>query len=145
MQGDEQTLRLLAEEPSVSRRQVEGDTVHVRTVTHLVDWPVDEALTHERVEVERVRIGREVDAVPAVRQEGDLTIMPVVEEVAVVVRRLILTEEVRIRRVHVVEHHRETVPLRQQEAVITRTRASEVRDQHAALSQTAAPSQPLEE
>jgi stress response protein YsnF len=44
----------------------------------------------------------------------------VVEESIVVERRLILKEEVRIRRLHIMERHQETVPLRKQEAVITR-------------------------
>lgn len=51
------------------------------------------------------------------------TIMPVVEEVVVVERRLILKEEIRIRRVRTMEHHRETVALRTQDAVITRVEA----------------------
>lgn len=68
-------------------------------------------------------IGRIVDAVPHIREEGDTTIMPVVEEILVVERRLILKEEVRIRRIHVSNHHREMVTLREQEAVITRVKA----------------------
>jgi stress response protein YsnF len=44
----------------------------------------------------------------------------VVEEIIVVQRRLILKEEVRIKRLHVSERHQEAVVLRKQEAVITR-------------------------
>jgi stress response protein YsnF len=116
-------IPLLAEEAVVSRRVVTGSTVRVATVTHERERLIDEALTRERVEVERVPIGRTIDAVPPVREEGDTMIMPVVEEVVVVERRLILKEEVRIRRVRSTEHHRETVMLRTQEAVITRTEA----------------------
>jgi uncharacterized protein (TIGR02271 family) len=116
-------IPLLAEEVSVTRRAVEGATVRVATVTRQHEQMVDEALTHERIEIERVPIGRTVDAVPPVREEGDTTIMPVVEEVVVVERRLILKEEIRIRRVSSTEHHRESVVLRKQEAVITRTEA----------------------
>jgi hypothetical protein len=43
--------------------------------------------------------------------------------IVVVERRLILKEEVHIRRVQVTEHHRETVMVRQQDAVITRNEA----------------------
>ena len=38
-------------------------------------------------------IGRPVDAVPPVREEGDTTVMSVVEEIVVVEHRLILKEE----------------------------------------------------
>ena len=114
---------LHAEEVSITRRTVAGSTVRVATITHEREQRVDEALTHERVEVERVPIGRVVDAVPPVRTEGDTTIMPVVEEIIVVERRLVLKEEVRIRRVRSTEHHRESVVLRTQDAEITRVEA----------------------
>jgi stress response protein YsnF len=60
---------------------------------------------------------------PPIREEGDTTVMPVVEEVVVVERRLVLKEEIRIRRVRTTEHHRENVVVRTQDAVITRVEA----------------------
>ncbi len=116
------TLPLLAEALVVARRRMHG-TVRVATVTHEHEQIVDEALTHERVEIERVPLGRTVDAVPPVREEGDTTIFPVVEEVVVVERRLVLKEEIRIRCLRSTERHQETVTLRTQDAVITRTEA----------------------
>ena len=120
---DDVIMPLHAEEISVTRRQVAGATVRATTVTRQQERLVDETLTHERVEIERVPIGRAVDQIPPVREEGDITIMPVVEEIVVVERRLVLKEEVRIRRVRVTENHRETVMVREQDAVITRTEA----------------------
>ena len=72
------------------------------------------------MEIERVPIGRQIEAIPPVRQEGDTTILSVVEETLVIERRLILKEEIHIRRLHVSERHQEAVILRKQEAVITR-------------------------
>ena len=115
-------LPLMAEQLAVTRRRVEH-VVRVATVTHEREQQVDEALAHERIEIEHVPINRTVDAVPPVREEGDTTILPVVEEVLVVERRLVLKEEVRIRRVRSTEHHRETVLLRSQDAVVTRVGA----------------------
>jgi hypothetical protein len=68
-----------------------------------------------------VAIGRPVDAVPPVRQEGNTTVFSVVEEVVVVERRLVLKEEIRLRRMQTTERHRESVTLREQDAVIERT------------------------
>ena len=115
-------LPLYAEALVVARRQMHS-TVRVATVTHEHEQLVDEALTHERVEVERVPIGRTVEAVPPIREEGDTTVLPVVEEVVVIERRLVLKEEIRIRRVRSTERHRQLVTLRTQDAVITRTEA----------------------
>ena len=111
---------LYAEDLTVSKRQIAGDMVQVSTVTRENESFVDEMLNHERVQIDRIPVGRQVDAVPPVRQEGDTTILPVVEETVVVERRLILKEEIHIRRLHVSERHQEAVILRKQEAVITR-------------------------
>lgn len=127
------TVPLHAEEVAVSRRQVAGDTVRVSAVTREKERLLDETLTHERVEVERIPIGLPIDVVPPVREEGDTTIFSVVEEIVVIERRLILKEEVRIRRLRTTEHHRETVMVLEQNAVITRTEA-------VAVSQDDAPS-----
>jgi stress response protein YsnF len=81
---------------------------------------VDELLQHEKVEVERVPVDRPVEAIPSVRQEGDVTIIPVVEEVVKIERHLVLKEEVHIRRVKQTERYQETITLRRQEAVISR-------------------------
>jgi uncharacterized protein (TIGR02271 family) len=119
-------LLLLSEEISVARRRVEGDTVRVSTVTHKIEKVVDEALMHELVEVERVAIGRRIDTVPPVREEADVTIIPVVEEVLFIEKRLVLKEEVRIRRVRIADVHREVVTVREQDVVVERTKPSEI-------------------
>ena len=58
---------------------------------------------------------------PEIRQVGDTTIVPVVEEILVTEKRLVLKEEVHLQRVRTVRTHTETVMLREQQAVITRT------------------------
>ena len=113
-------IRLHAEDLTVSKLQVTGDIVRVRIVTREQETFVDETLNHERVQIERVPIGRQVEAIPPVRQEGDTTILSLVEETLVIERRLILKEEIHICRLHVAERHQEAVVLRKQEAVITR-------------------------
>ncbi len=113
-------LELLEETVEVGRRRIETGRVRVRTRT--IERPVqlDESLTQERVEVFRVKIGRQVDDMPPIREEDGVTIVPVVEEVLVVERRLMLVEEVHLRRVHHTEKYQEVVTLRSQEAVIER-------------------------
>ena len=123
MPADLDVLELLEERAEVSRRIVTGQTVRVSTATRWREQLVDELLARETVDVERVPIGRVVNAIPDVRQEGDVTIVPVMEEVLVLERRLVLKEEVRIRRVRTTEQHRETVQLRQQVATVTRAEA----------------------
>lgn len=123
--GREIVLPLFAEEMSVSRRVVPKSRVQVSTVTREREQLVDELLASERVEIERNEINRPVDIAPPLREEGDTIIVPIVEEVLTIERRLVLKEEVRIRRIRETQHHQEFVTLRRQEAVITRTRAED--------------------
>src|SRR6516162_221605 len=119
-QTGETVLPLLAEEVAVSKQVVETGRVQVARITHEREQLIDELLTHETVEIDRTPIGRQVDRVPHIIDEGDTVVIPIVEEVLVVERRLLLKEEVRVRRVHSTERHQESVTLRHQEAVVTR-------------------------
>jgi stress response protein YsnF len=59
----------------------------------------------------------------AIRQEGDTTIYPVMEEVVVVEKRLRLVEEVRVTQRRATRHVREQVALRREEIVVEREAA----------------------
>ena len=117
----ETVIPLLEEELSVAKRVVETARVRVSRVTHDHQQLVDELLNHEKVEVERVPVDRPVEAMPSIRQEGEVTIIPVVEEVLKVERCLVLKEEVHIRRIKTTERHQEQVTLRKQEVLVSRT------------------------
>jgi uncharacterized protein (TIGR02271 family) len=117
---DRVVVPLLAEEVSVAKKRVVTGQVKVGTITKESEQLVEELLEHEHVEIGRTAIGRQVDKAPAVREEGDTLIIPILEEVVVVERRLLLKEEVRVRRVREKQPYRERVVVRKQEAVITR-------------------------
>jgi uncharacterized protein (TIGR02271 family) len=119
-QRAEPAIPLAAEELAVAKQVVETGRVRVARVTHEREQLIDETLARETAEISRVPIGRQIETMPAVREEEGVTIIPVVEEVLVVERRLFLKEELRIRRVRTTEQHRESVTLRYQEAVVTR-------------------------
>ena len=117
---------LHAERLHVDRQRRETGTVRVSIATRTRTEPVDLALESHTVSVERVPVGRWIDVSPAVRTEGDTTVVPVVEEV--LVRRLMLREEVRITRHVSTRQHTEQVPLRTQEVSVSRTGAAVVPD-----------------
>ena len=89
---------LLEVEERVDIRTVTKETgvVQARTVTETEDVAVDADGWRQAVEVERVPVNQPVDAVQDVRVEGDVTIVPVYEEVLVVTKQLVLREEVRL-------------------------------------------------
>jgi uncharacterized protein (TIGR02271 family) len=74
---------------------------------------VDEPLMRRTVQVERVPINRVIEAEIPVRYEGDTIIIPVLEEVLVVEKRLMLKEEL-----HITQHQDE---LRQPQRIVLRS------------------------
>ncbi len=119
----DEVLQLHAEQLDVRRRVRQTGEVRVAIQTRSRDQDVDEQLTRRDVRVEHVAVDRFVDEMPQIREEGETTIIPVVEEL--LVRRLFLKEEVRITRTAVTHAHRETVALRYQDVVVSRTGPAE--------------------
>ena len=87
---------MVEERAVVRKRKRLTGGVRVRTVVHEHEQLVDEPLQVEQVEVERVPLGRWVEAPVPVRQEGDTTVVTLHEEVVVVETRLRATEEVHL-------------------------------------------------
>jgi uncharacterized protein (TIGR02271 family) len=116
------TIPLAEERLAIARRLIETGRVRVHLSTATEDALVRETLRGERMEVERVALGHEVASAPAVREEEDgaVLVVPVLEEILVVERRLVLKEELRIRRIATNETVEETIPLRRQVASVER-------------------------
>ena len=111
-------IPLVAEEATVGKRVVETGKVRLnKTVTTRVE-PVDVALSRE--EVVRVPRGTPVDQAPAIRHEGETMIVPVVAEVLVVTKRLVLREELHVTRRRVERRERQEVTLRAEEVAVER-------------------------
>ena len=115
-----QTIPLTSEELRVDKRSVVTGRVRVKTLVDSFKEVVKETLKTERVQTTRVEIGKEIEFLPSVRTEGDTTIVPVVEEVLVVEKRLFLKEEIHIRRVLSNDEVEVPVKLRKQRAVVER-------------------------
>ncbi len=125
--ADEQSnvrIPLVEERLVTEKRRIETGKVRVRTLVEEERQVVRERLARSHVEVERVPMDIEVDEVPPVREEDGVTIVPVVREVLVLTKKLILTEEVRLKRVTGFEDHAEPVTLRVQRAVVEREELS---------------------
>ena len=123
-QDDPSPVLPLAEETlNVGVREAVTGGVRVSTVTETVEEVVRQELVGTRADVERVPVNRTLapgEAPPAPRTEGDVTIIPILEEVVVVEKRLVLKEELRITRRSTRETFEVPVELRRQRAVIER-------------------------
>ena len=114
---------VMAETVEVGKRTVQTGKVRVRKTVKTTEQVVDEPVIHEEVEVERVPINREIAEAVGPRQEGDTLIVPLLEEVLVVEKRLILREEVRITRRKTERRATRSVVLRSEEATVERSEA----------------------
>lgn len=121
---EEVVLPLAEESAVVERRLVETGRVRVSLRTEIADHEVNETLHSDSVEVEHVPVNRTLEAgeeVPQPRRGADGGwIIPVVEEVLVVERRLVLREELHLHVRRVEEQFRESVPLRRQRVAVER-------------------------
>lgn len=121
----EERIPLVEEEVRLDKEERVTGRVRIRTVTDEDEEIVRATLDEEAVEVERVPIGRTVDVAPDIRTEGDVTIIPVVEEVLVVEKRLVLKEELHVRRSRTSETLAVPVKVRKQRAVVERVPESD--------------------
>jgi uncharacterized protein (TIGR02271 family) len=117
-----QAIPLLQEQLTLDRREVEIGRVRVHLATTTENATLREPVWHERVEIQRVAIGRQVGEAPGVREEenGAVLVVPVLEEILVTERRIILKEEIRIHRVTTNETIEKTVALHSQTATVER-------------------------
>jgi uncharacterized protein (TIGR02271 family) len=108
----------------VRKERVATETVRLRKRVHEDEQILDVPVQAETIEVERVPVGRWVDAPPDVRHEGDTTVYPVVEEVLVVEKRLRLVEEVHVTCRQTTQRVQERIGLRREEIVVERDAAA---------------------
>jgi len=111
------------EELGVDKRTVEtGRIVVCKTVTTGSE-KVEVPLAHDEIDIERVAIDRVVEQLPEQRYEGDVLVIPVLEEVVVVKKQWVLKEELRLRKRSVQTTQEETVALRTEHVEVGRTKA----------------------
>ena len=114
-------IPLVEERVQVTKREVETGRLRIQVKVEERQDEVEVELAHEEVEVERVPVNRAVTELPSVRLEGSTTIIPVVEEVVVVEKRLFLVEEIHVRRRSTTETKRVPVTLKSEQVHIDRS------------------------
>jgi uncharacterized protein (TIGR02271 family) len=114
----ESSLPIIEETATLRTRRIDtGSGVRVsKTVTEREEI-IDEPLERDELVIERVAIDRIVDSehLPTVRYEGDVMIVPVLEEIIVAEKRTVLKEEVRITRLRRQVREPQRVSLRSEE------------------------------
>lgn len=113
---------LYEEKVTVATEEVVTGRVRVSTRVETFEETARAVLQSEEVDVTRVPIGRTVEGrVPQVTQRGDVTVVPILEEVIVVEKKLVLKEELHIRKRTTADTVEMPVTLRRQVADVERS------------------------
>jgi uncharacterized protein (TIGR02271 family) len=114
---------VMEEELQVTTRKVDtGSGVRIHKTVTEREQLLDPPLLEDELEVERVPVGRVVteSEVPQSHYEGDTLVLPVLEEVLVVQKQLLVKEELRITRQRREVHKPQTVSLRAEQIRVER-------------------------
>lgn len=117
------TFPVMEEELHVDKRTVQtGRGVRIHKTVSQREQTIDQPLMHDELLVEHVAVGRVIaeETLPQMRYEGDTLIVPVLEEVLVVQKQLMLKEEVHIRRQQRSVTNPQSVILRSEQVMVER-------------------------
>lgn len=118
-----ETIRIprIEEQIAISTQTVETGRVTLTKTVHQAQETVTVPLTQEQYIVERTVVNQYVDEPPAPRQEGNSMIYPVLREVLVIEKKLLLVEEVRVSCQQTQTEDTQTVLLRRESITVERT------------------------
>ena len=118
--GSTLVVPIVEESLNISKRIVATGKVRLAKTVQAHDVVVDEPLAVHTWTVERVALNVPVEAAPVVRQEGNTTIYPLLEEELVLTKQLVLKEEVRVTRNDSERRETQTVSLRREQVTVDR-------------------------
>ena len=117
-----EAIPLAEEQAEIGTTKVVDSRIRINRSTTTAEKLLEAEMWREEVEIKHIQ-KNEVLAegyFPQVRQEGDVLIVPVIEEQVEIIRRHILREEVHIHRMRKSEQFQQSVTLRSQEIEINK-------------------------
>ncbi|AIX75955.1 hypothetical protein PSNIH2_15635 [Pantoea sp. PSNIH2] len=115
-------IPLAEEQAEVTTTRVVDRRIRIHRSTTTAEKLLETELWHEEVEIKHIEKNETLEEgyFPQVRQEGDVLIVPVIEEQVEIIRRHILKEEVHIHKLKKNEQFQQKVTLRSQEIEISK-------------------------
>ncbi len=119
---DEIRVPLLEEKVEFGTREVDLGEIRVHKTVEETEEVRRGPLNREVVQIERVKVNRPIADPEERRQEGDWLVIPIMEEIFIVQKQLMVTEEIRIRKHLVTDEHEVREVVRRERATIEDTR-----------------------
>ena len=114
-------IPVIEEHLTIDKKEVETGRVTISKKVHSEQQMIDIPVVEEEVDVQRIPINQYIESTPpAVRYEGEKTIIPILKEVLVVEKKLVLVEEVHITRKQNHSKISQQETLRQEEIIVNR-------------------------
>jgi uncharacterized protein (TIGR02271 family) len=127
---DQHVIPVAEEELKIGKQtRRSGVTRITKTVLEKTEV-VDEPLMADEVQVERIPVNKFVEGPVPVREENETTIIPVLEEVLVTQKKILLKEELHIRKRIKTVHKPQKVLLRSEKAVVEHLQKQDHTKQH---------------
>ncbi|MBA3647660.1 MAG: DUF2382 domain-containing protein [Chitinophagales bacterium] len=118
-------IPVIEEQLNVRKEIIETGKIHVSKTISKETEIVTVPFIKEEVKVERIEINQIVSEQPSVRYEDNVMIIPVVKEVVIVEKRLLLVEELRVTKNTVQDEFKQEIILSKENINIERIPSSQ--------------------
>ena len=122
-------IPIVEERARIEKQTVPTGRVSITSTVEARLETLRDELIAQTLSVERVAIDREVDVPPDIRSEGDVLIIPVIEQRLVVAKRWVVTEELHVRRREHIEAVEIPVELRSTRVSVERAELAQQPDE----------------
>lgn len=120
-QHQKTVIPVVEEQVQVGKQVVESGTTRISKKVHEEEVTVNVPITYNEHDVERVAVNQFVESAPPIRYEGNTMIIPILEEVVVLEKRLRVVEELRVTARQVQTAATQQVTLLKEEVTVERT------------------------
>lgn len=115
-------IPVIEEKLKIEKKVIETAKVHISKSVYEDTESYTVPFSEEHVIVERIPKNEYVDVMPpAIRYEGDVMIIPVLKEIAVVEKKIMLVEELRVTKMQTNRTEVREITLRKEEVEVHRT------------------------
>lgn len=123
LSGEKMIVPVLEEEVKITKKVIDTATVHLSKTVDESTETFEIPLSTEEIVVKRIPKNELVDIAPAAsRYEGDVMIIPVLKEVVVTEKRIMLVEEIHVSKLKTEKTETVEVVVRKEEVNVTRTK-----------------------
>ncbi|CAM3280435.1 YsnF/AvaK domain-containing protein [Aequorivita lipolytica] len=114
------TIKVHEEELNITKKDVETGKVNIHKKVDTENFSEKIPLATENFIIKHIDFNKEVKKTPKIREKGNITIIPVVKEVAVITKKLMLIEEIHIIKVRTVTNKIIKTTLRKEKIIINK-------------------------